>query len=171
MEPTHHDPRIKQTIKGVIYDQLYLPVQKRMTARLESLVQRNTLLGGFTHPSFYYKGTVYRIDDSPLPGLRNKLIKQLYPEMEEYLLDVKELNEKELPYVLGYVNRVLNATHRLSDYLKLLPESLHPSIQQLISTCPGNACELPEEKIKDILEKNQESIQLMKSRMVLNLLL
>ena len=76
MEPTHHDPRLKQTIKGVIYDQLYLPAQKQMTARLESLVQRNTLLGGFTHPSFYYKEVVYRIDDSPLPRLRNKLIKQ-----------------------------------------------------------------------------------------------
>lgn len=170
MEQLLYDPRTKQQIKEALYGFLYDPVHKQLRLRLDTLIIRNTLLGGHRHKSFSYKGIDYSCDNTPIPRKRNQLLSQLQPDMNAYLKDVKELNEKELPYVLGFINQVLNSSNDLKDYLRLLPDSVHHPVEKLIYTCPCKAKSLSDEAVEQLKEKNQISINLIKQRQVLNLI-
>lgn len=170
-EQLQHEPRTKQMIKDVLYDLLYTPIQKQFKQRLEQLAVKNAVLCGYNHKSFMYKNVLYNCDTNTLPRKMNRLVIQLQPAMNEYLKELKQLNEKELPYVLGYINQVLNSSNELHDYLRLLPPSVHYPIQGLINTCPCRGKKLPDEAVALIQEKNQNSVQLMKNRMVTNLLI
>lgn len=170
-EPLQHDPRIKQQIKDMLYNTLYAPVQEQFRKRLEALIYRNTVLMGASHKSFVYKGVTYSCDSTPPPRRKTRLHPQLKDEIEEYDRDVKHLNDTELPYVLGFINQVLNSSNDLCDYLRILPESLHDSIRKLIATYPCRAQKLTEDTVHSLQERNEEVIRLIKERMVLNLLL
>jgi hypothetical protein len=85
--------------------------------------------------------------------------------------ETKQLNNHELPYVLGFINQVLNSSNNLQDYLKLLPDSVHSPIQKLINSCPCRVVDLTPDEIKHLKEKNYESIELIKQRMLSNLIL
>ena len=170
-EQLQHAPRTKQQIKDLLYAFLYAPVQQQFKHRLDALITRNTVIQGATHKSFIYKGIVYACDSSPVPRRMNRLAIQLVPDMDEYLADLKQLNDHELPYVLGFINQVLNASNDLHDCLRLLPQSVHQPIEKLIATCPRRAKHLTEEAVQDIQSKNHQSIALIKQRMVANLLI
>jgi hypothetical protein len=171
MEQLQYDPRTKQQIKDALYDFLYTPVQNQFKLRLDTIIIRNTLLAGHGHKSFNYKGEFYSCDNGPLPRVWNRLMPHLRPMMDEYLQELKELNEKELPYVVGYINKVLNASNELGDYLRLLPESTHGPIQKLIETCPCHGKKLSDDEITALRDRNQTPIDMMKARMVTNLLI
>lgn len=170
-ETLQHDPRTKQQIKDMLYNTLYAPVQEQFRKRLEALIYRNTMLMGSAHKSFVYKGVTYTCDFTPPPRRMTRLHPQLKDEIEEYIRDVKHLNDTELPYVLGFINQVLNSSNDLCDYLRILPEPLHDSIKKLISTCPCRAQKLTEDTVHSLQERNEEIINLIKERMVLNLLI
>jgi len=170
MDPLLYDPRTKKQIKEALYAFLYDPVQKQFKLRIDTLIIKNTLLGNHRHKSFTYRGENYNCDTTPIPRKKNQLLTQLQPVMNEYLKDLRELNEKELPYVLGFINQVLNSSNDLKDYLRLLPESVHYPIQALIATCPCQAKSLADDAVAKLKEKNSLSISLMKQRQVLNLI-
>ena len=166
-----YDPRTKQQIKDALYDFLYTPVQNQFKLRLDTIIIRNTILAGHGHKSFNYKGEHYNCDTGPMPRVWNRLLPQMRPQMDDYLRELKELNELELPYVVGYINKVLNASSEFGDYLQLLPESTHRPIEQMISTCSCHNRQLSEEQVNDLRNQNTTSISMMKARMVKNLLI
>jgi hypothetical protein len=171
MENLQYDPRTKQQIKDTLYDFLYTPVQKQFKTRLDTIIIRNTLLAGHGHKSFNYKGEVYTCDVGAPPRVWNRLLPQLRPQMDEYLKDLKELNEKELPYVIGFINQVLNVSNEFGDYLRLLPDSVHHPLQEIISTCPCQRHKLSDESVLQMQVQNKTPIDMMKARMVTNLLI
>lgn len=166
-----HDPRTKQQIKDALYTFLYDPVSKQFRNRLETLIVRNTLMGGYSHKHFVYKGVTYNSDVTPPPTRRNRLLAALRDEMDSYLMDMDKLNNHELPYVLGFINQVLNASCDLADYLRVLPEAVHQPLQVLVATCPCRTTQLTETKVEQLVNKNSEPINLMKQRLVTNLLI
>lgn len=166
-----HDPRTKQQVKDALYEHLYAPVQRQYRTRLDGLIIKNTLLGKYSHKSFNYKGVLYSCDAASPPRKANRLVPELYPEMEAYLTELKELNDKELPYVLGFINQVLNASDDFCDYLSLLPNALHPPIQKFIDSCPCRTKHLSGAEVTALQTKNASSIDMVKNRMVTNLLL
>lgn len=170
MEPLQYDPRTKQQIKDELYNYLYTPVEEQFKRRLLTLINRNTLLGGFSHNSFHYKGEFYNAEQSTHTYKWNRLLPALKPEMDSYLKDLKALNEEEIPYVIGFINQVLNASNDLNDYLRLLPQSVHLPIKKIIDECPCRHKQLSAEKVLEIQKQNQVSIDLMKQRQVINLL-
>jgi hypothetical protein len=170
-EQLQHDPRTKQQIKDVLYKHLYEPIDRQFKARLQQIAIKNAAISGYTHVSFIYKNVVYNCDSTALPRKLNRLHEQLQPVMNEYLKEAKQLNEKELPYVIGFITQVLNASNELHDYLRLLPQSVHHPVQSLIDTCPCRGKKLSEETVDLLHKKNQIPIQLMKQRMVNNLLI
>ena len=170
MEQLQHDPRTKQQIKDTLYAYLYLPVQNQFKTQLELLIIRNTLINGTGHKSFHYKGEYFCCDSNPPPRKWNRLDVHLRPAMNEYLAELKQLNEGELPFVMGFINQVLNASNNFGDYLQLLPDAVHPPIEQLMATCPCHARQLSNERVTELRDQNQLSIQLMKKRMVMNLI-
>lgn len=170
MEPLQHDPKSKQQIKEALYAHLYAPVQMRFKNRIDALVVQNTLIGGYAHKSFQHKGVLYAYDTSPPPRKANRLVPQLTVPMADYLRDLQVLNEQELPYVLGFINAVLNASNHFPDYLHLFPEALHAPLYQLLTTCPCHTRQLDDPAIAALKAKNTTSIDLMKARLVLNLI-
>ena len=170
-EQLQHDPRTKSQIKDLLYAFLYTPVQNHFKKRIDTLIVRNTTILGAGHKSFTYKGAFYECDTTHPPRKMNRLVPQLIPDMEDYLADLKQLNENELPFVLGFINQVLNASNDLHDYLRLLPQSVHQPIEKLIATYPCRAKQLTDEDVDNIQTKNHQSIALMKERMVANLLI
>lgn len=171
MEQLQHDPRTKQLIKDTLYEFLYRPIENQFKNRLEVLIVRNTLLGGYSHKSFNYKGVLYNCDNGPPPRKWNRLILQLKPAMDEYLFELKQLNEQEMPFVIGFINQVLNASNDLQDYLHIFPESIHQPLEKLIGSCPCQTKQLSNERILELKEKNKTPINMVKQRMVTNLLI
>lgn len=170
MSQLQHDPRTKSMIKDALYEYLYTPVQKTFQVRLATIIDRNCFINGYGHPSFTYKGEYYTSTSSPKPRRSNMLHASLYPAMDAYLADKHRLNTEEIPYVLGYINTVLNATNNLPDYLHLLPDSVHAPVYKLLTTCPCNTRDLSDDAIELLRQKNENAIHLMKQRLVMNLI-
>jgi hypothetical protein len=171
MEPLQHNPRIKQLIKDSLYDFLYTPAQRKFKTRLDTIIIRNALLGGYGHKSFTYKGVHYSCDSVAPSRNWNRLLPQLRDQMDEYLYDLIELNDNELPLVLSFINQVLNSSNNPGDYLRLFPESVHQPIMKLIASCPYQAKQLSDEQVALLQEQNKKHIELIKKRMVTNLLI
>jgi hypothetical protein len=166
-----YDPRTKQQLKDLLYSYLYLPVEKASKAKLSKLILRNSSLMGNSKKAFTYKGAVYSLDDNQSYRNTNRLHKLLYPDMDEHLKEVTILNTTELPFVVGFITSVLNSSNSIQDYLNLLPASIHSPIEQLAATCPCRLCNLSPELVHSMQVKNKEPIELIKRRMVLNLLI
>ena len=172
MNTLQYDPETKQMIKDSLYEHLYGPVKNQYRSRLATIIDRNCILIGNAYKSFIYKGTTYKANENDvLPRQSNRLREQLHPEMDLYIEELNQLNDYELPYVLGYINNMLNSSTSLQDYFKVLPESMHKPIQDLVPTCGCRAQHLSDKAINDMRIRNTKSIELMKQRMVLNLLL
>lgn len=171
MEQPIHDPRTKQQIKDTLFSFLYGPVQGQFKKRLDAIILSNSQALSSPHLSFFYKGEVYCKEGEKLPRRMNKLIPQLHSAMNDYLKDLEEINEKEIPYVLGFINQVLNASNDLHDYLRVLPPIVHSPIQHLIDSCPCRTKRLTDTDVQDLLLRNTNSIELMKRRMVTNLII
>lgn len=166
-----HDPRTKQQVKEALYSYLYDPVIKQFKSRLDTLIMRNCVAGGYGHKHFVYKGVVYNSDTTVPPLRKNRLVPALKDEMETYLADMHQLNNVELPYVLGFINKVLNSSCDLQDYLRVLPESIHAPLEKLMATCPCRTTKLSEDKAKKLVLENEQPISLMKQRLFTNLLI
>jgi len=170
MDPLRHDPRTKTQIKEALYDFLYAPVLKLFKTRLDILIVKNTIVTRGSHQAFIYKGVTYSTQTRGLPRRAARLDKQFVGEMEEYLAEVKQINNQEIPFVLGFINQVLNSSNELHDYLKVLPDAVHRPITSLIATCPCRAKSLTDGEANQLRNSNNQAIQLMKQRLVNNLL-
>lgn len=166
-----YDPRTKMQIKELLYQSLYAPVDSDFEKRINNIILKNSSLISSPHKSFVYRGDLYTLETTKPPVRFNRLVAELRPTMDEYLNDMKQINDRELPYVLNYFNQVLNASDSLQDYIALLPETLHSPINKLMQTCPCRACSLPENKVQELLEKNQQPLALIGERRARNLLL
>ncbi len=171
MDQLVYDPLTKQQIKNGLMALLYEPIEDRLNRQVEELIVRNTLLGGYRHKSFVYRGKLYNADDEPPPIRQNKLLPQLRPELDKIAAEASKVCDEEMPYVLGFINQVLNSSNSLADYLQLFPEAVHEPIQKLIGSRPHYQGQLQPETIQSIKHKSARGIELMKQRLTLNLLL
>lgn len=171
MEPLQHDPCTKQQLKDLLYEFLYAPVHRQYQQTLHSIITRNTLATRSGHKSFIYKGVVYNMDQVAPPRKMTRLIPALVPEMNAYLAEVTRLNTQEVPYVVGYITQVLNASNNFQDYLQAFPSVLHPTLEKIIASCPYRNQKLTPEEIQAIQAKNQKAINLLKQRVVINLII
>lgn len=167
MDPLQHDPKAKTQLRDAIYDFLYGPVMEKFQERLRKIVADNCRLTSYPHPSFIYRGVFHNLDTRIPTGKKNKLHPSLKDEMEEYLKDLREINEKEIPYVLGSITKVLNASDGLEDYLDMFPDMLHPLITDLIQTCPCRKRRLSPEKKEELVNSTQ--LNLIKHRIFANI--
>ena len=168
----HHDPRTKQQIKNCLYEYLYSPVQRKMNKRIKEIIVANSKAQASSQTGFMYRNEYYCIDEKAIPPRRKiRLLDSLKPKMEEHLQETKHLNEYEIPYVLGFINQVLNSSDDMQDYLKVFPTPLHPPLQKMIDSCPCSNSKLTPETADEMAKRNEVPINLIKSRLVLNLLL
>lgn len=167
-----YDPRTKDVIKNEIYQFLYSPVDKEFAKRLKTIIVKNSLLHGNDQDWVSYKGEYYSASsDSMRPRPINRLKPELKPHMDEYLADVQRINNEEMPYVLGFITQVLNSSNSIQDYFKIFPESTHKPIRELVKRCGCRKESLEDDQVAKIQRRNEIPIELMKKRMVLNLLI
>ena len=164
-----NDPRTKQMIKDMLYSHIYDPVEYRLHEKLKLIMGKNKLLNHHDMDYFSYKAKVYSLDGTLIRSAP-KLDPSLYGEMQEYLKELNELNRVEIPYVLNFINQVLNASNDLRDYLKILPECMHKPIQELIDAHECHTERLTAEEVEAFKEHNTKSILMVKKRLMLNLL-
>lgn len=170
-DPLKYDPRTKMQVKDLLYQSLYEPIDRHFKKRINEIIAKNSTLINSPHRSFIYRGDLYTLETTKPPVRFNRLVPELRPLMEEYLADLKALNDYELPHVLNYFNQVLNSSDSLQDYLHVLPNHMHPPLNKLIETCPCRACTLTEDKAQALNAKNSESLSLMSQRRAKNLIL
>lgn len=170
-ERLQHDPHTKHRIKQFLYSFLYDAADAKRKKQLDDLITRNAFLLGNSIYSFRYKGNVYSMDGHANHRRVNNLALALHPVMQEYLRELEELNSVELPFVIGFINQVLNSSNCLPDYLKIFPEAIHRPIEHLIATCPCKSCTLEQSAVDELKTKNQSTIDLIKQRLVTNLLI
>lgn len=171
-EPLQYDPRAKQQIVNAIYAFLYDPVSLSFQKRLDGLIIKNSLMLGVGSKAVAYKGQIYAMSGSGsiVSTPASRLAPALKQEMDEYLKDVAQVNEGEMPFVMGFIRQVLNSSNDMNDYLRVLPRSVHHPVEKLILSCPCRSKTLTEAAVSTLLTSNEAPINLMKRRMVLNLL-
>lgn len=170
----NQDPTLKYDIKEALYEMLYRPVLNTFQARLDALVLTNCQLQRNDRQEFAYKGEHY-VHSTYRPGYAARQIPRLHltlvPLMEQYLQELNQINQKEVPLVMGYLNQILNSSNNLHDWLQLFPDVLHPPLQQAVQRCGCRTSALQPEDINSIRIRTAEGTQLVKQRMMLNLLL
>jgi hypothetical protein len=171
-----HDykPRLKSMIKEAILDVLYAPVNKTFQKDIDALIDKNGTLQAGSPSSFRYRDVTYTHSTATPPRHPypyNRLADVLKHDMDKILGDRKDLEDHEKPYVENYINKILNSSDNLLDYIALLPDYLRPPVQKLIDTCPCRNCSLSTDKIKEIHDSNAKSFGLIKLRMAKNLIL
>lgn len=166
-----YDPKTKQAIKDLLFAFLYDPAKDALKKRLKVIIINNSHLHGNAQNWLSYRGEKYSYGPEHRTRPMNRLKESLKPVMDDYVSDLDYINEKELPYVIGFINQTLNASSSLQDYLTVFPASIHKPLKGLIDNCGCRVQKLAPETLDDIKIRNEIPIAMMKKRMVLNLLL
>jgi hypothetical protein len=171
-----YDPKTKAHIKDALYEALYCKVNASYTKQVNALILKNSLLFQNKQMAFIHQGDVIRHTDFvPSTAPRRSLLNRLHESLESDYDALKDsrnhLNYQELPFVLGYINQVLNASNSFDDYLRLLPSALHTTLEKLKRECPCRTTELPQEFVDQMIKTNSSSIDLLKQRAMTNLLM
>lgn len=166
------DPRIKQQIKLSLVEAMYAPSERRFANKLRDIIIDNSTKAGYSHHSFSYKGQYYNLETIPLRYKNQHLLPELHARMDAYLADIKHLEYTEKPYVVGFFNKVLNASNSIEDYCRLLPECVHTAMAEY-TAADWAAHHLPRELSDDQVEAFQlahsDWILMLKKRKVLDL--
>lgn len=167
-----YDPHTKTMIRDELYEHIYRPVREQFRKRLHTLITKNSALHGNTQAFMRFRNVVYHTDNpGQQPRVVNTCHKTLLPLMTEYADDLDKMNNEEVPYVLGFITAVLNSSNSLQDYLRLFPECIHKPVEDLIRRCGCRQTTLAPERVDEIRTNHQIPIEVLKQRMVMNLLL
>jgi hypothetical protein len=168
---SQRDPLLKQQIRNAVLQALYERPQQRLKEKLDKIIIRNAVSGGYSHASFNWLGIGYSCDqDTKWPMPPNRLLPAHRPEFAEYLQNVAQLGN-ERPMIQAFLTLALNAAGTISDLTRLLPSSLHGLLSQIDTSTFTAGTPLPEEKVQALLTNNEEAIKLMRRRMAMNLLI
>lgn len=168
----NYDARTKKAIKDALYEAIYQPVNDRYQKQLDEIIHKNSAKCNNLQEFVKHKGEVY--SSSSAPHIPPKPVNRVHPDllcaMEEWQRQVDDLNTHELPYVLGYLNQVLNTSRAFNDYYKLLPHALHRILDKLKEDCPCSTDALSPEEIQELTNKNTVALDRIKQRFLLNYL-
>lgn len=162
----------KSYLFGLLRDYLYEPVMAQQHQALKRIIERNNQLLNRTSNFVQFRGEMYTV--SPLikpPRMIQRLDPRLESDMLEYLHERADIDNTEKPFVMGFVNQVLNSSDHPQDYLRLLPASVHRPVLEYIQGHVIQDTWLRDDQVNALLAQNAHAIQLMKNRMVLNLLI
>jgi hypothetical protein len=158
-------------IRTSIHEFLYGPVREYYQRELHELIDLNEQISQGVNEIFVYRGIRYaKKEFRHLPKHIPRLDPTLHDRMERYLAETKELNDVEVPLVMGYIQNVLNTSDQLQDYLALFPSAIHPPIQQVIDHCNCRGVNLTLAEAEKMIDTHAKSFDYIKQRMVFNLL-
>lgn len=154
----------KQALLLALEHYVYKPATYKLTKQLEEIIQVNALKSDSQAMSFFYKGKLYWTQTNRATGKAGLLDKTLYDTMDKYLQDMEELS-KERAEVKGFFTELLLKSQTENDVAALLPECMQGA---LVHPIPKSSA-FSDEYVQAFLASHERSIQLIKERLVLNL--
>ena len=100
--------------------------------------------------------------------IRKELLKIIY-NSKPYTKEI----QSERVHISGYITNVLNSSNSLYDYLELIPKVIHKPINQilfLLQESENKKPTLSEKEIDEILNRHEDTIILLKKRLMINLI-
>jgi len=159
----------KFLINYKILKTLYTHEENKLNTTLDRMFENQNTLLKHSHDGFIYRGSSYR-----KPGITTnpstKLHLKLHTVMDTYLLD-KELLEQEKEKVRGYIIHILNLSDDAKDYYHFFPESTYEIIKETVDRQSNTMLSLSSETINRTLKQYSEITDLMRQRMLYNLIL
>lgn len=145
---------------------IYGKINKEHDKRIEQIIVRNSYLDDYKREAFLYKGQQYCRDGYRPQRRIGLLSRDLYPEMEVWLADEREL-QKEKGTVFNYLTCLVSKVIYYSDLRSLAPECLHSVIPY---HDPAAEPKFTQQEIDTFNKQNEEAIGLIKKRMLLNMI-
>lgn len=163
------DPKVKQTICQLLVDFVYTPAKAKLDNQLVAIMNSHSNEFPGMSPAFMYKGTVYSSAGfRPVRGQKlGMLSRRLYDHMEKWVAEQKVLFEEEVEAHNYFACLVIEAKDT-AELQALTPDFLHPALQ--ISSDYSRPCLLTAEDIERFNKANAKHIQMLKERLVLNLI-
>lgn len=164
------NPRLKLAIKERISQFLYSDPLTKLRKDLEYIITTNDQLSNKGHYMFTYRGVRYKwYENMPLVWGPLPLHQSLHKQMDQYIKETKELAE-ESALTLGYIQNILNKSDNPEDYLRLIPSALHVPIHELLAQFPDISKTLSLTDAEKLIKTHARSVDLIKQRLMLNLL-
>lgn len=163
----------KEALK-VLSSLLYQRIDKEFQNRRNQIILENSRLSGNTQHCMWYKGELigaqnYHFRAIPRPA--NSIHPSIVEKYEALLKEEEQLEREEKALVIGYIRKVLNLPYSFDSLFRFFPEQMHKTLTGLRSRCPYLHLKPMEESEQEkFISENEEYIQLMRVRMLKNLL-
>lgn len=162
---------MKQDVKNAILTFLYEPVSKGFHQEIVEVVRANIVKTKSSQIGFMYRGEWFTTDYRKLyPRRKQRLHKDLVSQMDGILERRKAVYDVEVPYVNGYITKVLNTSDSVEDFIALFPQALSKPIKESTVAITRKPAKHSDEFVQAFLQENAKSLEYLKTRLVLNLL-
>lgn len=169
---------VRGTLNWVLLEEfkklLYVKPLDDIRKRLYALGDHNGQLVGNQQRCFLYRGEMFAVECYPkgkVPRPINWLRPELHADMQRLQDEKHEIENLEMPYVLGYLQRVMQVARTQRDYLALIPNVLHAPIKKHATAFANYLEDLPDTEVAAFLQDNDRYLGKLKERMTFNLLL
>lgn len=180
-------PPVKWVLRDRLLDELYNPVIDNRTTELADLIERNTALlirddqamkvinPGHFHRSFAYNGKFYSTSADDGPPVRNRVHADLMREVKEHVEFYEGILQSERLLVSGYLDSVFSFSASPGDWIKLLPETIQPTLRANIVVTPETEATIWDPVRSSgaheaFLAKRQKGFELIRQRLARNLI-
>lgn len=161
----------RSQLLAMIDEHLYGNSRLRFFEMLSDIIFRNSRLYNNTQQCLSYKEEFFIIGDKTKrqPYPMNVVHKDLRDEFKSYITEVKAL-ELEKALVTGFIQKIMFFTNKETDYLRILPVSLHGLVAKVSGHLDTQETDLRAADVLEFQEENARYIGLMKTRMAYNLI-
>lgn len=177
IRPTIHTPNIQRTqvklyITSLILQHLYGKSEQMFRDILKGIHEEQQALVKVPFTLFMFRGKkhawkiLWDINDPP------ELHLSLHERMQKYVNDHAQVFDFERPCVEGVLKAMFTHTEFLDDYYELLPESLHKCFEgytEMFDSIGNKRLFGPQ--MDEFKERNERYLQLIRNRMMMNILL
>lgn len=159
------------TLRNEIQEFMYSKVTHHISEKIQEIAEENGALTGSNSTTFAYRGEVY---NSVITNRTYVKPEELHPSLRarmDTILSLQEDARRERDYTMNFITKVLNKSRSHEDYLAILPDCIHKPILGFLDQLEAMPRMLDGDDIKDLMRFNQKSYDLIKKRMLANMLL
>lgn len=176
------DKSVRPQIRHALMLHLYYQENEASRQTLREIIQENCAIEAHTLFGFHYMFMWYDLGSVPGAGYSTSppgrgvhipLHRSLHERMDTWLANKRKVEREEQHIVTGYFTAVLNTSDSAHDWLKLIPDEVHkPILDQMswgILQDPFPPI-LTDAQVEMFLSKQERFLNVVKGRLVLNLL-
>jgi hypothetical protein len=149
---------------------LYRQYDVDRSGKLLDIVDKNSRACNNSQLGFYFRGKYYHVGKQvKVTEAVNLLNIALNPLMRTFI-EWEEKIDTEKEFVKGYLTRIFLKTNYPGDFRRLIPDILHPAINDNEENFVFFTEGMPEGELVQFLSENEKYISIMRTRMTKSLL-